>query len=75
MTTRRIGPSMTIALSYIASHTGCCAADVDRACRTARGGHRWMYATVQRLARAGLIVRTRAGNKILLRATAACDRV
>jgi predicted transcriptional regulator len=43
------------ALAYIASHPGCCTAEVDRACRTARGGHKWMYEVVGRLIRRGLV--------------------
>jgi hypothetical protein len=68
----RIGPSMRVALDYIAnnSQNNICTADVDRAVRTARAGHRFMYATVDRLIKAGL-VRTEKGpgNKALLRIT------
>lgn len=64
---KRIGPSMKVALAYIARNPGCCAADVDRAVRTARNGHKWMYATIIRLEDAGLIVRTPAkGGRIEL---------
>lgn len=51
----RVGPSMRVALQYIEAHPGVCTADVDRAVRTARGGHKWMYATVGRLIKAGLV--------------------
>lgn len=54
------------ALEYIEGHPGCCIADVDRAVRTARGGHRWMYFTVKRLIRRGLVRFERAGSRILL---------
>lgn len=53
----RVGPSMRAALRYLQAHPGETAAQVDRAVRTARGGHRWMYATVQRCERAGLLTR------------------
>lgn len=64
-----VGPSMRRALVV----PGWAAAKVDRACRTARGGHRWMYATIARLERAGLITRTRTGRgiELALEATAA----
>lgn len=51
-----------VVLSYIARNPGCSTADVDRACRTARGGHKWMYATVDRAARAGLV---RSGRSLI----------
>lgn len=53
----RIGPSMRIALEHIRENPGVHAAQVDRARRTARGGHSWMYATIGRLLRAGLVRR------------------
>lgn len=59
----RIGPSMKVALEYIQLHPGCCAAEVDRAVRTARGGHKWMYDTIKRLVRARLIMRETDGNR------------
>jgi predicted transcriptional regulator len=62
----RIGPAMEIALSYIRRNPGCCAADVDRSCRTAKNGHRWMYETVKRLAKHDLIKRVPKGNRIEL---------
>lgn len=61
-----VGPAMRRALAYIALRPGTTAAKVDRACRTARGGHKWMYATIQRLERAGLVTRTRTGRGIEL---------
>lgn len=56
-----MGPSMRVAYSYIQKNPGCCAAEVDRAVRTARNGHRYMYATVGRLIKHGL-VRTERGK-------------
>jgi hypothetical protein len=44
-------------LAYLTAHPGASTADVDRACRTARGGHKWMYALVARMIRAGLVTR------------------
>lgn len=67
----RVGRAMRAALRYVAAHPGCCAAEVDRACRTARGGHQWMYAAIVRCARAGYLTRTRAGRRIELTITAA----
>lgn len=46
---------MRIALDYIIANPGVNTAQVDRARRTARGGHSWMYATVSRLISAGLV--------------------
>jgi hypothetical protein len=60
---KRIGPSMRVALAYIARNEGCCTAEVDRAVHTARNGHRWMYATVDRLVKAGLLCRLRNGAR------------
>lgn len=57
---KKIGPAMGVALGYIQKHPGCNTAEVDRAVRTAQGGHRWMYATVGRLTQAGLVVRCEA---------------
>lgn len=54
---------MKIALEYIGSHPGCCTAEVDRAVRTARGGHKWMYATVGRLIKACLVTTRRNGAR------------
>jgi|HubBroStandDraft_6_1064221.scaffolds.fasta_scaffold407208_3 hypothetical protein len=54
-TSKRIGPAGKIALAYIASHPGCCAAEVDRAVRTARKGHKWMYNTIARLVKNGYV--------------------
>lgn len=51
----RIGNSMRFALDFIALNPGVNMAEVDRACRTARGGHQWMYATCHRLLRANLV--------------------
>jgi len=43
-------------LSYIAAHPGCCAADVDRACRrNPNAGHKWVYDSVARLRRRGFL--------------------
>jgi hypothetical protein len=44
-----------VALAYIEAHPGCSILDVDRNVRTARGGHKWMYATVNRLISRGLV--------------------
>lgn len=41
------------AYAFIKANPGCCAADVDRARRTARGGHKWMYNTIERLVKRG----------------------
>jgi len=48
---------MRVALDYIKHHPGCSIAEVDRACRTARGGHQWMYLTVKRLVSGGFVKR------------------
>lgn len=56
---KRFRDSGQRAYSYIGANPGCCIADVDRACRTARAGHRWMYASVGRLVKAGLVRRER----------------
>jgi predicted transcriptional regulator len=75
-TTPRLGPSMTAALDYVYRHPGCCAAEVDRARRTARGGHRWMYATVGRLIKAGMVSTIRNGSRADLYATDyGCERL
>lgn len=57
---------MRIALDYIRANPGVCAAQVDRACRTARGGHQWMYRVVHRLIDAGLVYRERDGSRYAL---------
>jgi predicted transcriptional regulator len=64
--TTRIGPAMSIALGYIKQNPGCCTAEVDRARRTARGGHKWMYATVGRLIKARLVRTERSGSRVNL---------
>lgn len=51
----RITKQRQIYLSYIANNPGCNTAELDRACRTARNGHKWMYAAVKRMVRAGLV--------------------
>lgn len=51
------------ALEYIKQHPGCCTAEVDRACRTARGGHKWMYETVGRLIARRLVKTERQGSR------------
>jgi len=51
------------ALGYIKLHPGCCTAEVDRACRTARGGHKWMYEVVGRLIARKLVRTEAAGNR------------
>lgn len=51
----RLGPAMSIALAYIRENPGVNTLQVDRARRTARGGHCWMYATVHRLVRNGFV--------------------
>jgi hypothetical protein len=57
MTKPRMTANRVSALAYLSAHPGASTADMDRACRTARGGHRWMYAVVDRMIRAGLVVR------------------
>jgi hypothetical protein len=44
-------------LSYVRANPGCSKADIDRACRTARKGHAWMYAMVDRMLGEGMLVR------------------
>lgn len=56
-TSKRITKQRAIVLDFLSRNPGANAAEVDRACRTARGGHQWMYALVCRALRAGLIVR------------------
>lgn len=53
--TKRMTAQRLARLSYIARHPGASAADVDRGARTARGGHRWTYAALDRDVRAGLV--------------------
>ena len=53
--TNRLGPAMSIALEYIRENPGVNTAQVDRARRTARGGHACMYATVGRLIQGGFV--------------------
>ena len=54
-------------LRYIAAHPGCCAAEVDRACRcNPVAGHRWVYEGIRRLAENGALLREKAGAKFLL---------
>lgn len=58
-----IGTSQHAALSFIFSHPGVCTAEVDRACRTARNGHKWMYETVGRLIRRRMVTTVRNGSR------------
>lgn len=51
----RITKQRSIYLSWLSAHPGATTAELDRACRTARGGHCWMYASVKRMLRAGLV--------------------
>ena len=71
---KKIGPSGKVALSYIAEHPGVCVLDVDRAVRTARNGHRWMYATVGRLVAAGAVRREWRGTRWALFAAGQTER-
>lgn len=53
---------------YISSHPGCCAADVNRACKAnSLAGHKWVYDGIRRLIRAGVLRSERgAGGRRLL---------
>jgi hypothetical protein len=42
-------------LRWIERNPGSSTATIDRYCRTAKGGHKWMYALVGRLQAAGLV--------------------
>jgi hypothetical protein len=45
-------------LAYIAANPGCSTADVVRACRrNPEAGHRWIYDSIDRLLRRGLVTR------------------
>jgi hypothetical protein len=45
-------------VEYVRRHPGCCAADVDRACRwNPQAGHKWIYDSVGRLLRRGFLRR------------------
>lgn len=63
MSTQRIS-----VLAYLASNPGACTAEIDRACRTARKGHAYMYALVGRMAKDGQVTfgaaRTPRGNSV-----------
>lgn len=61
--TTKIGYAQQTALSYIMQNPGVCTAQVDRARRTARGGHKWMYATVGRLIRRNLVTKVSNGAR------------
>jgi hypothetical protein len=56
-------------LQYVGAHPGCCVADVDRACRHDRNaGHYWVYASVRRLVRRGLLSsEPEPGGRVVLR--------
>ena len=56
-------------LAYVLGHAGCCVADVDRACRqNSCAGHTWVYASVRRLVRRGLLLASPGpGNRVMLR--------
>lgn len=68
-----IGRAGTAALTYIQSHPGCSIIDVDNGARTARGGHRWMYATVHRLISRGLVRAEFDGRRYSLNAVHVLD--
>ncbi len=54
-TTKGLRTAGLTALAHIRRHPGVNTAELDRACRTARGGHAWMYRTVDRLIKRGLV--------------------
>ena len=56
-------------IQHVAANPGCCIADVHRACRrTAEAGHYWVYSSVRRLIRRGLLCATPGpGNRVTLR--------
>jgi len=55
-------------LQYVSRNPGCCIADVDRACRRdTLAGHKWVYDSVRRLRRRGLLVAVPGtGNRVTL---------
>jgi hypothetical protein len=57
----------------VEKHPGCCIADVDRACRQDAGaGHYWVYSSVRRLVRRGLLLaEPGVGGRVVLRLPAA----
>jgi len=56
-------------LQFVAQHPGCCIADVDRACRRDRtAGHFWIYASIRRLRKRGLLYSEPGpGGRVILR--------
>lgn len=74
--TNHIGPSQARALRFIASNPGTSILNVDSHVRTARGGHKHMYATVHRLLKRGLVknVAPKGSQKYALELTMAAGK-
>jgi len=66
---RRVSFAQMEYLQFVKNNPGCCIADVDRACRHDRSaGHRWIYDSVRRLVRRGLLsAEPGAGGRVILR--------
>jgi hypothetical protein len=56
-------------LQFVAKNPGCCIGDVDRACRRDGGaGHFWIYASIRRLRKRGLLCSEPGpGGRVILR--------
>jgi hypothetical protein len=63
---RRIGRAGRTAIAHIRANPGTSILGVDKAVRTARGGHQWMYRTVHRLIKNGAVLATKSKGKYVL---------
>ena len=66
---RRVSFAQLEYLQFVAKNPGCCIADVDRACRVdSTAGHFWIYASIRRLRKRGLLYSEPGpGGRVILR--------
>lgn len=70
----RVGRAGKVAIGYIKANPGSSILQVDAGARTARGGHQWMYKTVHRLIKKGLVKASRGkGGKYILEISPEAD--
>ena len=69
---RRVSFAQLEYLQFVQRNPGCCIGDVDRACRRDRSaGHYWIYASIRRLRKRGLLCSEPGpGGRVVLRLAA-----
>jgi hypothetical protein len=59
----KVTPKQRAVLAFVVANPGVTRLAIDRSCRTAKGGHQWMYAMVKRMVKAGSLAYGPAVNK------------